>query len=84
MSVEDKQIWRALERELTRRQDLDLSDTKVIVQRGIGYISGIIRPQVGSYIVPKEEIKAIMETSRRVPGLRDIVIDAKFVIDTKK
>ncbi|MEI7832713.1 MAG: hypothetical protein WCJ56_05905 [bacterium] len=84
MSVEDKQIWRALERELTRRQDLDLSDTKVVVQRGIGYISGIIRPQQGAYIVPREEIKAIMETSRRVPGLKDIVIDARFVIDTKK
>lgn len=84
MSVEDKQMWRLLERELTRRQDLDFTDTKVSVARGIGYISGVIRPQLGSLIVPREEIKAIMDSTRRIPGLRDIVFDAKFVIDTKK
>lgn len=79
MSVEDKKMARLMLREIGRRSELDLSDVKVSVARYVGYVAGVIRPQMGCYISnPKEEIKAIHDLGMRVPGLRDVVVEATF------
>lgn len=79
MSVEDKRVSRLLEHELYRFQSLDISDVTVIVTRGVGYIGGVIRPATGMYSLNiKDEMRIIIEMSRKIPGLRDLVIDAKI------
>lgn len=79
MSVEDKRIYRLLEHELHRYQSLDISNMTLGVIRGVGYIGGIIRPAVGMYnLNMKDEMRIILENTRRVPGLRDLIIDAKI------
>lgn len=79
MSVEDKRLSRLLEHELHRFQSLDLTDALVTVIRGVGYIGGILRPMVGLYnLNMKEEMRLVHEGLKRVPGLRDLVIDAKI------
>jgi hypothetical protein len=84
MSVDDKRIWRLLQHEIYRRADLDLTDTLVSVQRGVGSITGIIRPMPGVYLNYKDEMKALMDSARRIPGLRDLVIDARWEAGSKK
>jgi hypothetical protein len=84
MSVEDKKLARELQRELYRRRHLDLTETKYSVTRCVAYIGGIIRPSMGEYIDPKVEEKALIDGAKRVPGLRDVVFEAKFVIDAKR
>ena len=84
MSVEDKQLCRDLQRELNRRRHLDLSDTKVTVTRGVGYVSGIIRASMGEFLDPKAEAKALQDISRRMHGLRDLVIEAKIEQSSRK
>jgi len=84
MSVEDKLLARELMRELSRHRNLDISDVKVSCSRGIGYIAGVIRGAPGEFIDPKVEAKAIAEGARRVNGMKDVQIDAKFEISHKK
>lgn len=84
MSVEDKKLARELMRELSRRRNIDLSDVRVSVSRMIGYIAGIIRPAPGEFLDPKAEMKSILDGCRRVPGLRDIVFEARFEMGTKR
>jgi len=84
MSVEDKQAQRTLSRELFRRQSLDLADVIVSVMRGVGYISGVIRPQSGVYLNMKEEMQILKDMAKKVPGVRDIVIDAKIEQTSKR
>jgi hypothetical protein len=84
VSVEDKQIWRLLQHELYRRQDLDMTDAKVSVQRGVGSVSGIIRPMPGVFVDFKDQMKMFSDSARRIPGLRDLVIEARWEPGTKK
>lgn len=83
MSVEDKRLLREVTRELNRRRSLDYSDTKVSVSRAVAYISGVIRPALGEFVDPKIEMKAIEDSVRRVNGIKDMAIDARFEISTK-
>lgn len=79
MSVEDKKLSRLLEHEMYRYQSLDVSDVNVQVTRSVGYIGGTIRPAAGLYYLNmKEEMRILTEASRKIPGLRDLVIDAKI------
>ena len=50
MSVEDKKLARELLRELNRRRNIDVCETKVSVARCVGYISGVIRAAPGEYL----------------------------------
>jgi hypothetical protein len=84
MSVEDKQMTRELTRELYRRRNLDLSDARINVARGVGYIGGVIRPAIGEYIHPKDELKTLQDVAKRVRGLRDLVIDARFEMGRRR
>ncbi|MHB9130760.1 MAG: hypothetical protein ACYDBB_06680 [Armatimonadota bacterium] len=84
MSVEDKQLARLLTREMYRRRHLDLSDMRLDVTRGVGYIGGTIRPSTGEFIDPKTEAKALTDSVKRVPGLRDCVIDVKWDTGSKR
>lgn len=83
MSVEDKKIARDLVRELNRRRSLDIREAKVTVQRCVGTISGILRPAMGEVIDPKAEIKALQDNARRIGGLRELVIEARFELAPK-
>ncbi len=83
MSVEDKMIAREVMREFSRRRNLDASDVKISVSRGIGYVSGIIRAAPGENIDPKVEIKSIQESSRRIGGLKGLSIEATFDTSSK-
>ncbi len=79
MTVEDKRIGRLLEREIHRFQSVDVTDTKINVYHGVGYLGGVIRPAPGLYgLNMKEEIRIITESARKVPGLKSLVIDAKI------
>ncbi len=78
MSVEDKKLARELLRELNRRRNIDVCETKVSVARCVGYISGVIRAAPGEYLDPKSEAKSILDASRRIPGLRDVVLEARW------
>ncbi|HEY3378269.1 MAG TPA: hypothetical protein VGL77_12325 [Armatimonadota bacterium] len=79
MGVEDKRIYRLVEHELHRYQNIDLEEVRVTVTNGIVYIGGVLRPAVGMhYINIKEEARIIGESMRKVPGMRDLVIDAKL------
>ncbi|HEY3418014.1 MAG TPA: hypothetical protein VGM23_14140 [Armatimonadota bacterium] len=84
MSVEDKQLGREVSRELNRRRQLDISDVRMSVTRGVAYIGGTIRASVGEFIDPKVELKSLQEISKRVPGLRDLVVDVKFELGSKR
>lgn len=84
MSVEDKKIARELLRELSRRRNIDVSDTKVSVSRAVGYVSGIIRAAPGEYLDPKAEAKSILDSCRRIPGLRDVVLEARWELGSKR
>lgn len=85
MSVEDKHIARLLHREVVRRQGLDVSEVKINVMRGVGYLGGVIRPAPGvMFVNMKEELKYITEGAKKVPGLRDLVIDARIETSAKK
>lgn len=84
MSVEDRTMARLLMREVNRRRHLDLTEIKVSVSKGIGYVGGIIRPNLGEFMDPKAEMKAITDGAKRIPGIRDVVIDAKFDISSRK
>lgn len=79
MSVEDKRISRLLEHELVRAANLDVSDVNIKVMHGVGYIGGVIRPATGMHSLNmKNEMRVFAESTRRIPGLRDLVIDAKL------
>lgn len=79
MTVEDKRIGRLIEREIHRYQSLDVSETKVVVFHGVGYLGGILRPATGQYgLNMKEEMRILTEASRKIPGLKSLVIDAKI------
>jgi hypothetical protein len=84
MSVEDKLLSRQLQRELYRRRHLDLSDVRLDVTRGVGYVGGTIRPSTGEFIDPKVEAKALADSVKRIPGLRDCIIDVKWDIGAKR
>lgn len=79
MSVEDKKIGRLLERELHRNQSLDLDNITILVARGVGYLGGVLRPAAGLYYVNiKDEVRVLTENARKIPGLKDLVIDARL------
>lgn len=85
MGIEDKKMARQIQRELARRGDLDFSEAKVSVARYVGYIAGVIHPQPGMTIMNrKEELKIIHDLAMRVPGLRDVVIEATLDDGIKK
>lgn len=84
MSVEDKQFTRELMRELGRRRNIDITDTRLTVARGIAYIGGVIRAAAGEYIDPKADKQSIIDGVRRIPGIRDVNFDARFEISSKK
>ncbi|MHB9026753.1 MAG: hypothetical protein ACYC7E_21690 [Armatimonadota bacterium] len=84
MSVEDKQLGRELSREMNRRRHLDISDVRLSVTRGVGYIGGTLRPSVGEFFDPKVELNSLKEISKRIPGLRDLVVEVKFDMGAKR
>jgi len=84
MSVEDKKLTRELMRELNRRRNIDVSDVRCSVSRAVGYISGVIRAAPGEFLDPKAEAKSILDGCRRIPGLRDVSIDARFEVGSKR
>lgn len=84
MSVEDKKLLRELMRDLGRRRNLDLTDVKVSVSRAVGYVGGILRPAPGEFLEPKAEAKAILDSCRRIPGLRDVVFEARWELGSKR
>lgn len=85
MSVHDKELWRRLNQELNRRASLDFGEARTSVTRGVGFISGVVRPQTGVFLDMKEELKTTLDVVRRnVPGLRDLVIDARIEIASKR
>ena len=84
MSVEDKKMLREVMREMSRRRNIDISDTRLSVSRCVAYIGGVIRPAPGENLDIKFEIKNIQEGMRRIPGLRDAVVDARFENSTKR
>ena len=84
MSVEDKQLLRELTRELNRRSNIDISDIRLGVTRGVAYIGGIIRPSLGELVDPKTEGEHIKEAVKRIPNMKDVMFDAKFEISTKR
>ena len=84
MSVEDKQLCRELSREMGRRRNIDISDTKISVSRCVGYIGGVIRAAPGETLDPKVEAKLILEGCRRVHGLKDVQFDARFETGSKR
>jgi len=84
MSVEDKQLLRELTREMNRRSNLDISDIRLGVTRGVAYIGGIIRPSLGEIIDPKVDTEHIKEAVKRIPNMKDVIFDARFEISTKR
>ncbi len=78
MSVEDKQIARLVQRELNRRQTLDVTGVKIAVTRAVCTLSGVIKPSTGQFIRPAEEEKALLETARRIPGLKGMYIEVHW------
>jgi hypothetical protein len=85
MGLEDKRISRLLEHELYRFQSLDISDARIQVTHGVGYVGGVIRPAAGLYYLNmKEELRVVTESTRKIPGLRDLVIDAKIEQSPKR
>jgi len=84
MSVEDKKLLREVMRELSRRRNIDASDVRLSVSRAVAYVGGVIRPAVGENLDVKFEIKNIIDGMRRIPGIRDAVVDARFEQSTKK
>ena len=84
MSVEDKKLLREVMREMNRRRNIDVSDVRCSVSRSVAYIGGIIRPAPGENLNVKEETKSIIDGLRRIAGLRDASVDARFELSTKK
>jgi len=84
MSVEDKQLLRELNRELNRRQSIDISDIRLGVIRGVAWIGGIIRPSLGELFDPRVETEQIKEAVKRIPNMKDVTFEARFEISTKR
>jgi hypothetical protein len=84
MGVEDKMVARELLREFNRRRNIDVSDVKISVSRGIGFVGGVIRAAPGESLDPKVEMKAIQESARRISGLKGLTIEARFDTSSKK
>lgn len=84
MSVEDKHMAREVMRELARRRNIDITDTKVSVSRAVAYVGGVIRAAPGEYIDPKVETKSLLDGCRRIPGLRDVALDVRWELGSKR
>jgi len=84
MSVEDKHIGREVLREMNRRRSIDITDARMSVTRGIAWIGGIIRPSLGEEWDPKVEKEQIKDLLKRIPGVKDVVVEAKFEVSQKK
>ena len=78
MSIEDKVACRLVQRMFSRREALDMSDAKINVQRGIAYISGIVRPQPGLNVQLREEMRTVTDEVRKLHGIHDVVMDARL------
>ena len=85
MSVEDKTILRNLQRAITKREALDISDARIGCAKGVLTIGGIVRPATGFLSVkPKEELRFILDDIKRNPDVRDVVIQCRFEQTPKK
>lgn len=84
MGVEDKHIGREVLREMNRRRSIEIMDTRMSVTRGVVWVGGIIRASLGENWDPKVEKEQIKDMIKRVPGVKDVVIEAKFEVSSKK
>jgi hypothetical protein len=85
MSVEDKTILRNLQRAITKREALDVSDARIGCAKGVITIGGIVRPATGFISVkPKEELRFILDDIARDPSVRDVAIQCRFEQSPKK
>lgn len=79
MPVEDMQMSRRVQREISKRASVDSSLINLRSIHGVVYISGRIRPVRGAVNVNlEEELHIIAQNIKRIPGVRDVVMEVSF------
>lgn len=78
MPVEDVQMTRMVQREVTRRY-IDSTRLEVKAIHGVVYLRGTIRRLRGHDLDLNHELEIINRVLRGKPGIRDVVIE----VDTK-
>lgn len=72
MPVADKDLAIRCRREFIRRQGLDSTLIEVSAIQGVVTIRGELRPVRGQDIDLQHELEVIMQSIRRIPGVRDV------------
>jgi hypothetical protein len=81
MPIEDKALRRRVEHEIVRHGAIDMSLMTVSAINGVVTIAGRIRPYAriaGRGPDLRQEVGAIMDGVRSIPGVKDVVVSARF------
>lgn len=74
MPVDDAQMTRMIQREISRRY-VDSSNLDVKAIHGVVYLRGILKALRGHDVNLEQELEVILRVVRSKPGIREVIAD---------